>query len=193
MTNRVKAKSLNNDLQFILGEADKITLTDLEFDNLFKEQSKILCDIKTLLNKDRDANSSNTTKPSINNNIEVGQCKLINLNDSNTFNNLLQNYKKKYNLSKSNISSVARIKTRKHSGKHNISKHHSKIKKTIKPKNTTITKKTKKTFLKSQKSQKSMKSMKHLKSMGNMEKMNNNYPIILLKDKKPYKNVLMMK
>ena len=39
-------KKYNKDLNYILNEAKKITLDDLEFDNMFNQQSKILCDIK---------------------------------------------------------------------------------------------------------------------------------------------------
>lgn len=42
-------KSFNEELRELLNQADKITLRDLEFDRLFKEQGAILCDIRSVL------------------------------------------------------------------------------------------------------------------------------------------------
>jgi hypothetical protein len=42
-------KSFNEELRELLNQADKITLRDLEFDRLFKEQGAILCDIRNIL------------------------------------------------------------------------------------------------------------------------------------------------
>lgn len=45
----MSGKSFNEELRELLNQADKITLRDLEFDRLFKEQGTILCDIRSVL------------------------------------------------------------------------------------------------------------------------------------------------
>ena len=49
----------NNDLTMILKQADDITLDDLEFDKLFKEQKTILCNIRNILKKTNNMNDNN--------------------------------------------------------------------------------------------------------------------------------------
>jgi len=44
-----KAKIQNDDLLMLLNEAENITLQDLEFDNILKEQGKIICNINNIL------------------------------------------------------------------------------------------------------------------------------------------------
>lgn len=48
-------KSFDKELSDLLNQADKITLDDLEFDKLFKEQGAILCDIRNILNNQDNA------------------------------------------------------------------------------------------------------------------------------------------
>ena len=50
-------KKYNNDLLMLLNEADKITLNDLQFDNILKEQSQILCNINDILNEEKGIKS----------------------------------------------------------------------------------------------------------------------------------------
>jgi len=153
--------SLDNNLKTILDEADKITMNELEFDTIFKEQSKILCDIKTLL-----TNEKNGT---------ITKCNIIGKNDNN-FKQLLNVYKKKY--SRNNIYSTLTKKNKPHR-KSKSSKPHRKSR---------ISRKTSKSIKSSKKKQ------SHNKLIQNAAKnLNLTYPIVLLKDKKPYKNVIMIK
>jgi len=146
--------ALDKDLQFILGEADKITIGELEFDKLFREQSKILCDVKTLLQKDKDITNSS-------------KCDLSTIKNDSKFKQILNNLKNKYSTIKQN-------------NKINHSKKTSKTSKSSKSRISRI----------SSKSKTKHSSSKNKIKMG---KINNDYPIILLKDKKPYKNVIMVK
>lgn len=142
--------ALDKDLQFILEEADKITIGELEFDKLFREQSKILCDVKTLLQKDKDITNSS-------------KCDLSTIKNDSKFKQILNNLKNKYSTKKQNNKI-----------------HHSK--------------KTRKPAKKTSKSRISGKSKtKHSSSKNKIGKLNKDYPIILLKDNKPYKNVIMVK
>ena len=164
--------SINKDLQSILDEADKITIDDLEFDKLFKEQSKILCDIKTLLQKDNQKSQQETLQ----------KCTLASSSSHNDseFKQLLSTYKKKYSssprITKTNTKAKLTKKITKHSKRHSRKRHSSKR----------------------HSSKRHSKTIKYSKTNRNPKgnqtgKVNNNYPIILLKDKKPYKNVIMLK
>ena len=73
-------KTYNNSLKFILDEADKITLDDIEFDNILKEQSSILCDIKQILhNESKNKNSEFT-------------CNISNIKNDNKFKKMIKDY-----------------------------------------------------------------------------------------------------
>ena len=144
--------ALDKDLQFILGEADKITIGELEFDKLFREQSKILCDVKTLLQKDKDITNSS-------------KCDLSTIKNDSKFKQIINNLKNKYSTNKQN------------------NKIHN-SKKTRKPSKSRISIKTK---------SKNKSKTKHSSSKNKIGKLNKDYPIILLKDNKPYKNVIMVK
>ena len=79
-------KNTSKDLLMLLDEADKITLDDLEFDFILKEQTKILCDINDILNKE--------------NNIKTKSNKICNIEHLKTdtkFKEMLTNYNKKSN------------------------------------------------------------------------------------------------
>jgi hypothetical protein len=181
--------SLNNNLKIILNEADKITMNQLEFDTIFKEQSKILCDIKTLLNNEKKGT--------------ITKCNIIGKND-NKFNKLLDMYKKKY--SRNTIYSTPTKKTKVHHKLkpkvHRKSKP-SKSSKLSKPYNKTkVHRKTisSKSHRKSSKKQihsrttSTKKRTSRIKNIQNAAKdLNLTYPIVLLKNKKPYKNVIMIK
>jgi hypothetical protein len=143
--------TLDKDLKIILEEADKITMNDLEFDKLFREQSKILCDVKTLLQKDKDITNSS-------------KCNLSTIKTTSKFKQHLNNLKNKYSITNQNTKSK---RTRTKSKSHRKTKYSSNTK--------------------------SSKKLSKKRSKNTIGKINNNYPIILLKDKKPYKNVIMVK
>jgi hypothetical protein len=189
--------SLDNNLKTILDEADKITMNELEFDTIFKEQSKILCDIKTLL-----TNEKNGT---------ITKCNIIGKNDNN-FKQLLNVYKKKY--SRNNIYSTLTKKNKPHRKsksskphrKSKSSKPHRKSKsskphrksKSSKPNRKSKSSKPNRKSRISRKTSKSIKSSKKKQSSNKLiqnaaKNLNLTYPIVLLKDKKPYKNVIMIK
>lgn len=92
-------KTYNNSLKFILDEADKITLDDIEFDNILKEQSSILCDIKQILhNESKNKNSEFT-------------CDINNIKNDNKFKKMIKDYTTNIssNTSSSSSSSTSRI------------------------------------------------------------------------------------
>ena len=105
--NKSKGKSKNNynynkDLIMLLKEADNITLNDLEFDNILKEQSKILCNINTILNIENNKGN----KDIINKN---PVCDISKLNKDTKFKKLLSNFTIKNNNTKSmNIKTKAK-------------------------------------------------------------------------------------
>ena len=49
----------NDDILMLLKEADKITLDDVEFDNILKEETKILCNINNILNEEKGIKDEN--------------------------------------------------------------------------------------------------------------------------------------
>ena len=73
-------KTYDNNLKFILDEADKITLDDIEFDNILKEQSSILCDIKQILHNE----SKNKNSEFI--------CDISNIKNDNKFKKMIKDY-----------------------------------------------------------------------------------------------------
>lgn len=92
-------KTYNNSLKFILDEADKITLDDIEFDNILKEQSNILCDIKQILhNESKNKNSEFT-------------CDISNIKNDNKFKKMIKDYTNNIssNTSSPNSFSTSRI------------------------------------------------------------------------------------
>jgi hypothetical protein len=167
----------NQDLKLILDEADKITLTDLEFDKIFKEQTKILCDIKTILEEEKHKQiSPNSIGKS------MGKCNIAALHNDSKFKTLLSNYKKKY----SSITRISAPKSMHHDSKHTMkgtrkSVHHSRGSKNKSTKPARIINK------------QSSKSNSKDNSKDN-SRLDNNYPIVLLKGKgkgkKVYKNVI---
>jgi len=187
--------NLNNNLKLILDEADKITMNDLEFDHIFNEQAKILCDIKTLLQNEKTGKTSLT------------KCNLFqNKNDKN-LKQLLNNYRQKYT---SNINTITRQKeANKNTVNENVvkkegysqqtskqhSKPHSKPLKHTKPirKHTKLTRKHTKSIRKHTKSISHSKKQITRRKQKNYKELNLNYPIVFLKNKKPYKNVIMIK
>ena len=151
-------KKYNKELLMLLNEADHITLDDLEFDNILKEQSKILCNINEILNFEN--NKGKNGKLNVN-----PVCDISNLNkdskftkilskiteNTNTNNNIIKITKKKSkqfskNKSKSlkknsnNISNNSKIiyklskKTKQNSKQNSIQKSKKKYKKITKKK-----------------------------------------------------------
>ena len=104
MTNprRKESKTIKNDtvmeLDKILKEAENITLDSLDFNKTFKEQGKILCEIKHMLSKN---NKSNDNKPFVCN--PVIKKKL----DNTSFNQLYQKFKAQNALANGNIATRA--------------------------------------------------------------------------------------
>ena len=97
-----------DELDKILKEAENITLDSLDFNKTFKEQGKILCEIKNMLSKNnrKNDNAPFTCNPIISRK----------LNDT-TFNELYQKLKKQNNLLSSKISTSSRIRIRNKSSK----------------------------------------------------------------------------
>jgi len=60
-------KLVNNDLEMLLNEAKNITLNDLDFDNVLKEQGQILCNINNILNTKNDNDNDKNKTCNINN------------------------------------------------------------------------------------------------------------------------------
>ena len=89
----------DNDLLSLLTEADKITLNDLDFDTILNEESKILCNINNLVNKQGKIKGQFDTKNKDNNPL----CNIINSNSDSKFKNMLSKYKKQL-ISKSKMS-----------------------------------------------------------------------------------------
>jgi len=97
----------NNDetLKYILDEAENITLDDLDFDNLIKDQKNMLCDIRNILNMNKkDGEQANT------------KCNAENLKTDNKLNKIIDMYKQKTVLSNKptlNYNKVKSTKSRK--------------------------------------------------------------------------------
>jgi len=153
------------ELDKILKEAENITLDSLDFNKTFKEQGKILCEIKNMLSKNnrKNDNAPFTCNPVISKK----------LNDT-SFNELYQKMKKQNNLlsskiSTSKISTSSRIRIRNKSSKKNKrSKIPSKGLRSNSKSNFTDNKKTTK------------------------YKLNTTYPIVIIKKRTPRKNVIYL-
>ena len=125
MESRTIKNNTANDLDKILKEAENITLDSLDFNKTFKEQGKILCEIKHMLSKNNQKNDNTpfTCNPIISKK----------LNDT-SFNELYQKIKKQNNLVSSKIFKSSRItiksnnKNRKNKVKSKDSRYNSKSK-----------------------------------------------------------------
>ena len=94
-----------NDLLLLLNEADKITLNDLDFDTILNEQSKMLCNINNIVNKEGKVKGQIENKNKDNNPL----CKIINSNTDSKFKTMLSSYKKQL-FDKSKISKKQKTK-----------------------------------------------------------------------------------
>jgi len=92
----------NNDLLMLLNEAKSITLNDLDFDNILKEQGQILCNINDILNKenkilnekdDKKDDKIDDKKDDKKDDLGVKTCNINNLNTDLKFKNILSKYK----------------------------------------------------------------------------------------------------
>lgn len=168
--------TLDNDLKLILNEADKVTMNDLEFDTIFNEQSKILCDIKTLLKNEKTGKTS------------LSKCNLFEKKGNKNLKQLLHNYRHKYTIRKDNVS-------KEEGNSQQTSRQHSKSASQSKPRRQSKTRRQSKprrhTKQKQHSKAKSTKSINR-KKLSSTD-LNLNYPIVFLKNKKPYKNVIMVK
>lgn len=80
-----KTKHNNNlGLKELLVEADKITLNDLDFNKILKEQSSILCNIQKMLHYENNINNK-----------EPFKCKLSHLKKDKNVQKLITEYKNK--------------------------------------------------------------------------------------------------
>ena len=149
------------DLNNILKEAENITLDSLDFNKTFREQGKILCNIKYMLFKNKNS-SNNDNKPFTCNPIISSK-----LNDTK-FNELFQKIKNKNNLASGKITTSSRmkIKSSKKQRHSNIALRVSSVK---------------------SKSNKDSKPGKHSKT-----KLNNRYPIVIIRKRTPRKNVIYL-
>ena len=85
MKQQKKTKYNNNlSLKELLVEADKITLNDLDFNKILKEQSSILCNIQKMLHYENNINNK-----------EAFKCKLSNLKKDKNLQKLITEYKTK--------------------------------------------------------------------------------------------------
>ena len=158
--------NIDNDLTMILKKADNVTLDDIEFDKLFKEQKHILCDIRNILIKTNDIKDYN----------QVSCDDKTNLDDfRNTYNQLKNKYSLTGELSKknNNLSILSRVLDRL-----NINKKTKNISGNFKKKRTK--KRTKKT------QNKNKISLLNLKSSN---KLNTRYPVVLVNKSTSPKNL----
>jgi hypothetical protein len=155
------------ELDKILKEAENITLDSLDFNKTFKEQGKILCEIKNMLSKNnrKNDNAPFTCNPVISKK----------LNDT-SFNELYQKMKKQNNLlsskiSTGKISTSSRIRIRNKSSKKN---------------------KQSKTLSKGLLSKSKSKSKSSNNKKTTKYKLNTTYPIVIIKKRTPRKNVIYL-
>ena len=161
-----KSRTMKNntatDLDKILKEAENITLDSLDFNKTFKEQGKILCEIKNMLSKNNQKN----------NNVPFTCNPVISKKLNNTsFNKLYQKFKKQNNLL-NKISKSSRI-TIKSNKKHSRSK--------VKSKGS----RSKSKFKFSNNNKKIPKNITKYK-------LNTRYPIVIIKKRTPRKNVIYL-
>jgi hypothetical protein len=155
--------SQKSDLTKILQAADKITLKDIEFDNTFREQSKILYDIKKLLD--------------VENKYRTGSCDLLNnQNNQNEFNKLYYELKNKYSglPTQDEINNFSPVQKNKKSKK-------------IQNKKTQSSRIRKNSIKSNCKSNCDCK--KHRKSISHT-KINSKFPVVLVNKDKPVKNLI---
>ena len=178
------SKTVNNnissDLDNILKEAENITLNSLNFNKTFKEQGKILCELKYMLSKDKNNDNYG---------IKHFTCNPIisrKLNDTK-FNELFQKIKKDHNILDSKISKAAkRIKSSTQLCQSQRKIPSRKTKKAQKSR--TILKSRPKsiplTYSKNKTKNKTKDIIKY--------NLNTKYPIVLIKKQKPLKNVFYL-
>lgn len=128
-----KSKTIrNDDILILLKEAKHITLDDLNFDNILKEQKQILCNINTILKKE------NKDISELSNSTQQTSCNINNLKNDTKFKNILSKYKlsakkhkikepsgkkTKYNLPIKNIHSSMHLQVKKTKTKPHIKSH----------------------------------------------------------------------
>ena len=194
-TSRTIKNNTMNDLENILNQAENITLESLDFNKTFKEQGKILCDIKYMLSK----NANNTNNAKNGNNIDKPfTCNPIissKLNN-NKFNELYQKFKKNYIISKlekktnSKKNIKQKLKTSISPTLHTLPTKHklNKLNKLNKSKNKKISKNKNK---KKSSKKKSLLGKNKRKSSKKYE-LNTRYPIVIIKKRTPRKNVIYL-
>jgi len=143
-----------NDLVLLLNEADKITLNDLDFDTILKEQSTMLCNINNIISKEGKVKGQFDSKNKDNNPL----CNIVKLNNDSKFKNMLSKYKKKLN------TSINKIKTKKTISKKIVPKKNAKQINLFKYKATSINYATKKSSKKSRSKKSRSKKSRSKKS-----------------------------
>ena len=112
-------KKYNDDLLMLLNEADHITLDDLEFDNILKEQSKILCNINHILTVEHNKGKNGKIN-------ENPVCNIKNLNKDSKFKKIISDIENKKTDDKldttNKIKSFKKIKRKSRNRKHKIAK-----------------------------------------------------------------------
>jgi hypothetical protein len=94
-------KKYNDDLLMLLNEADHITLDDLEFDNILKEQSKILCNINHILTVEHNKGKNGKIN-------ENPVCNITNLNKDSKFKKIISNIENKKTDAKTDAKTYAK-------------------------------------------------------------------------------------
>lgn len=104
ISNMSNMSNMSNDetLKYILDEAENITLDDLDFDNLIKDQKHMLCDIRNILNMNKKDGEQNNTK-----------CSAENLKTDDKLSKMIDIYKKKNILSNKPTLSHNKVKSTK--------------------------------------------------------------------------------
>lgn len=172
--------NVNNDLTRILKSANEITLDDLEFDKLFKEQKTILCDIRNILKKTNNMDNNSATCDTN-----------TNLDDfKTTYNRLKNKYSLNGDINKMNMKTkINEIKNKLNSGK---TTSRTKTKKNIysvgKNKSTTTSKSGHINISGRKNRQKSKNGSKSL-LLKSSNKLNTRYPVVLINKSTPTKNL----
>jgi hypothetical protein len=177
--NKKDSKTIKNDtvieLNKILKEAQTITLDSLDFNKTFKEQGKILCEIKHMLSRN---NKNNDNKPFTCNPIISKKL------DNASFNQLFQKFKAKNNLANGKISTTSQ------SIKKSIKKQRQRAK--SKASNRKASSRKASSRKASSRKASSRKASSRKSSNKTKYKLNTRYPIVIIKKRTPRKNVIYL-
>ena len=100
-TTKNSSSNNNLDLKELLKEADKITLDDLDFNKILKEQTNILCNIQKMIHYENNANIK-----------EPFKCNITNLKNDKNLQIMINKYKNnKHHNNKINFKKKTKLKT----------------------------------------------------------------------------------